>query len=313
MILVTGGTGFIGQVLIRQLTAMGKQVRTLVRPSKKSPDLPRGVPIEITVSSLKDERGLRAAMRGVDVVYHLAGAEWRGNRANLMAIDIQGTQAVAQAAADAGVKRIFYLSHLGSDRASAYPVFKAKAIAESYIRQCKVDYTIFRSGITFGYKDHFTTGLCNLLYALPAFFFIPGDGSTLIQPIWVEDLVTCITWGMEDDATRNMTFDVGGPEYISFRKTIEEIMPVIGVRRWLAPVSPVMLRGLTVFMEQFFPSFPVSVFWLDYLASNRTCPLDTVPREFGLLPARFSQKLGYLSGQTWQKNLWQLLFRGYQN
>ncbi len=103
MILVTGGTGFIGCVLIRQLTEMGKQVRTLIRPSQKTPNLPRGVSMEVAVSSLRDERGLRAAMKGVDVVYHLAGVEGRGSRANLMEVDILGTQAVACAASELGV------------------------------------------------------------------------------------------------------------------------------------------------------------------------------------------------------------------
>ncbi len=309
MILVTGGTGFIGKVLIRQLTGMGKQVRTLIRPSKKTPDLPRGVPIEITVSSLNDERGLRAAMKGVDAVYHLAGVEWHGNKANLMGVDIQGTEAVARAAAEAGVKRIFYLSHLSSDRASAFPVFKAKAIAESHIRKSGVDFTIFKSAIVYGYNDHFTTGLSTLVNAFPAVFFIPGDGSMLLQPIWVEDLVTCMCWALDDATTRNQTYAIGGPEYLPFRQTVEEVMKMIGVQRFLAPVSPVILRSLTVLFEQFFPSFPTSVFWIDYLAANRTCALDTVPRTFGLMPARFAQKLSYLSGQAWQKNLWQSLYK----
>src|SRR5689334_19798549 len=75
MILVTGGTGFVGRALVRQLVANGQQVRTLIRPSPRTPNLPRGVPVEVAVVSLSDERGLRAALRGVDVVYHLAGAE----------------------------------------------------------------------------------------------------------------------------------------------------------------------------------------------------------------------------------------------
>jgi NADH dehydrogenase len=59
-----------------------------------------------------------------------------------MDIDIQGTQTVIRAAIDAGVRRFFYVSHLGSDRASAFPLLKAKAIAEEYIRRSGLDYTI---------------------------------------------------------------------------------------------------------------------------------------------------------------------------
>jgi len=313
MILVTGGTGFIGCVLIRQLSAMGKRVRTLIRPSQKTPNLPHGVPIEVAVSSLRDERGSRAAMKGVDVVYHLAGMEGRGSRADLMEVDILGTQAVARAASESGVDRIFFVSHLGADRASAYPVLKAKAIAESHIRQSKVDFTIFRSAVVYGLNDHFTTGLGILLHAIPGLFLIPGDGSTLIQPIWVEDLVTCMTWALDDPATRNQVFNIGGPEYIPFRKVLEDVMATIGVQRWITGLGPAYLRGLTVFLEHTFPAFPVSVFWLDYLAANRTCSLDTVPRMFGLMPARFAQRIDYLKGQNWQKNMWKMLFRRYAN
>src|SRR5512139_2463504 len=98
MILITGGTGFIGRALVRHLTEAGYPVRLLIRPSKRSPELPRGIPVEVAVSSLTDVRGLRSAMVGVDTIYHLAGAEWLGPRASLMDIDIQGTQTICQAA-----------------------------------------------------------------------------------------------------------------------------------------------------------------------------------------------------------------------
>ena len=120
-------------------------------------------------------------------------------------------------------------------------------------------------------------------------------------------------WALDEPGTRNQVFDVGGPEYIPFRKAIEEVMAVVGVQRWLAPLAPAYLRPLTVFLEQTFPAFPVSIFWLDYLASNRTCSLDTIPRIFGLMPSRFAQKLDYLRGQSWQKNLWKLMFKRYAN
>ena len=303
MILITGGTGFIGKVLVRHLIEHDHQVRILIRPSQHSPNLPRGVPIEVAVSSIGDERSLRAAMVGVDIVYHLAGAEWRGARGSLMDIDIQGTQTVIRAAVDAGVRRLFYISHLGADRASAFPLLKAKAIAEEYIRRSGLDYTILRSALVFGPNDHFTTGLARLLYALPFFFLIPSDGQTLLQPLWVEDLVTCLVWALEDDQTRNQTYSVGGPEFLTFNQILAMVMEAAHVQRRIVHVSPPYLRGLTVILETILPALPTSVYWLDYLAANRTCPLDTVPRTFNLLPSRFSHRLDYLQNQNWRSSL----------
>ena len=309
MILVTGGTGFIGKALIRHLVENGYPVRTLIRPSRRSPDLPRGVPVEVALSSLGDARGLRAAMVGVDVVYHLAGGEWRGAQADLMQTDIQGAKAVIEAASDAGVRRIFYVSHLGADRGSAYPVLKAKGIAEDFIRKSGLNHTIIRSAIVYGPNDGLTTGLAHLMQALPFIYLSPGDGRTLLQPLWVEDLATCLVWALDDPQLHNRTVEIGGPEYLSFRQIVELVMETTRAQRIPVVVGPPYLRGLTVFLESIFPRLPISVFWLDYLAVNRTCALDTIPRVFNLIPSRMSQRLAYLRGLNWRFALWQTIFK----
>jgi NADH dehydrogenase len=301
MILVTGGTGFIGAALIRHLVESGHSVRTLIRPSPNSPNLPRGVPVNVAVSSLNDARGLRAAMVGVDTVYHLASGEWRGPRASLLDIDIQGTRAMVEAAEDAGIQHFFYVSHLGADRASAYPVLKAKGIAEEFIRRSSLSFTILRSAIVYGPNDGFTTSLARIMGALPFIFIMPGDGQVVLQPIWVEDLVTCLTWLLDDPETYQGIYDIGGPEYLSFRQITELIMQKTGLKRLLLNLSQPYLRGLTVLMDYIFPSLPVSVYWLDYLAVNRTTALDTLPRAFNLMPARMAQRLAYLQGQNWSR------------
>lgn len=312
MILVTGGTGFIGRALVRTLVEMGYPVRTLIRPAPRTPDLPRGVPVEVAVSSLNDERGIRAALVGVDVVYHLAGVEQAGAYQSLEEVDIRGTRSVVEAAIDARVQRIFFLSHLGADRASAYPVIKAKGIAEEFVRRSGLDYTILRSAIVYGPNDAFITGLARLLSALPYLFLVPGDGKTLLQPIWVEDVVTCLTWALDDVTTRNETFEIGGPEYFTFNEVLEMVMQATSTRRRLVHTRPPYVRGLTVFLEALFPRLPGSVYWLDYLAINRTCALDTIPRIFNLMPARMSHRLDYLTEQDWRRSLVQLLFQPRQ-
>ena len=309
MILITGGTGFIGRVLVRHLTESGSDLRLLVRPSPDSPALPKGIPVDVSIASLNDERGLRSAMVGVETVFHLAGAEREGAGGDLLQTDIQGTKAVVQAASEAGVERFVYLSHLGADRASAFPVMKTKAIAEEHIRQSGIPYTILRTSIIYGPEDSFTVGLAQMLSAVPGLFLVPGDGRSLVQPLWVEDLATCLTWAIEDPLTVDQTFEVGGPEHITFLDAIQSVMGAIGVRRSLVSVRPPYLRAFTVLLDHLLPGFPVSVYWLDYLAANHTCALDTIPRVFGLMPSRFTYQLDYLHHGNWSRGFWRTIFR----
>jgi uncharacterized protein YbjT (DUF2867 family) len=293
MILVTGGTGFIGRALIRHLIADGREVRLLLRPSQ-SPRLPQGVRLEVTVCSLMDERGLRAAMRGVDAVYHLIGSERLGIHADLNHVDVEGTQVMINAAAQSDVKRFFYMSHLGADRSSAYTVLKAKGMAENIIMNSGIPYTIFRTGPVAGPGDQFTESLKALLILNPFLFLIPDDGSTRVQPIWIEDLVTCLTLALDISQTLNQTLQVGGEEFLTFAEIVNILLKKLKLRRTIIGVQSAYLRILGLWIEQFNPNFPFPLFWLDYLAADRTCSIDTVPRTFGLIPARFNHNLDYL-------------------
>jgi len=309
MILITGGTGFIGNHLIRHLSAEGHAIKLLIRPSKQSPKLPKGLPLDVAVTSLTDPKGLRAALKDVDVIYHLASAENLGRKAQLTKVDIQGTEALARAAAQANIKRFIYLSHLGAERASAYPLLKAKAIAEHHIKSSGIPYTIFRSAVAYGENDHFTNGLAFLLKISPYFVMLPEHGTSLIQPIWVEDLATILAWSLDMPETANETIELGGPEYISFRQVCEMIIEKLGIKRSFVNVKPVILNYFTEVLEILFPNFPTSVFWLDYIATNRTTNLDVLPTKFNLLPARMGQRLGYLENKKYRVNVMRMILQ----
>lgn len=306
MILVTGGTGFVGRALLRHLTAAGFQVRTLLKPAQRSPRLPAGVPVDVALASLNDPRGIRAALVGVDMIVHLASAERTGNPTALQRTDIEGTRTLAEAGAQAGVRHLVYLSHLGANRESAYPVLRAKALAEEHLRLAGVPHTILRSAVLFGPEDHFTRPLAMLGASVPLVFLLPGDGDLLVQPLWVEDLATAITWTLEDREPSGESLELGGPEYHSLRQVMSLVLPAAGLTRIILPTRQPYLRAGAAMLHRLLPRPPITPFFLDYLASNRTAEIDSVPRLFGLQPARLEAHLDHLRGKNWE---WELLAR----
>ena len=299
MILVTGATGFVGRALTPRLVEGGAAVRCLIRPSSRSPRLPKDVPVQVAIAAFSDARSLRAALVGVDTVIHLAGAEWHGQRGDVMAVDASGTRLLVELAKDAGVSRFIYLSHLGADRASAYPILKAKGIAEEFVRQSGLNYTILRAALLYGEEDVFVNGIAMVLRAVPMFFFMPGDGQVKLQPLWVEDLVTCLEWSLDDLTTVNQTIPIGGPEFFSFRDIVEAVMRTIRARRLVVPTRQPLLRWGAALLESTLPRSPLTTRWLDHLAVNRTCELVSVTRYFGLKPARFEHTIGYMRQKRW--------------
>jgi len=295
MILVTGGTGFIGGHLIRHLADLGMDYRLLLQPGIDQSNLPRQTNMHVALSSLDDERGVRAALQGVDTVYHLVGVERSGVKADLMQTEVSHLDRLTGLAAQAGVRRFFYLSHLGADRASAYGLMKAKGVAEHIIRKSGLNYTIIRSSMVYGEGDNFTINLAKLIRMSPGIVLVPGDGSTLVQPLWVEDLVTSLIWALDMPSTQNAILEVGGPEHLPFGDVMRMIGAKMKKRRSYVAYNPVQLSFLTQFLENRIKGFPTTVFWMDYLAENRTCDLDSMARVFGINPARMKNKIDYLN------------------
>jgi uncharacterized protein YbjT (DUF2867 family) len=291
-ILITGGTGFIGRVVARLLLTRGYSLRFLLRASARTPNL-RIPDADVVISSLSDEAGLRSALSGISTVVHLASAEGDHGRRDLLAVDVEGTRMLASQARLAGVERFVYLSHLGADRASAYPFLQAKGIVENILREIEIPTLILRSSVVFGVGDAFTNVVAMVAHGLPAVFPLPNF-SSLLQPLWVEDLAACLEYCIGEDRFFGETLSIGGPEYLTFQQIVEAILDVMRLPRFPIRVWPPLLRLGAEALDAMLPHSPLTPFWLDYLAVHRTCEAGNIPLHFGLRPARLTERIGYL-------------------
>lgn len=285
MILVTGATGFVGRKLVAVLAEDAHlQVRVLLRPGGGAERLPRSVPLHLMMGELSDPDSLLAAMDGVHTIFHLIGTDTRGRHANLEAVDVSSTRSVVEAALAARVGRLIYVSRIGADRASAFPILRAKGEIEDIIRASGLGYTIFRSSILFGQGDRFTENLAMLIRSFPA-FLVPGDGESTFQPLWVNDLVTCLAMSLEDLDLVDAVVSLGGPEILTYRRIVMRIMHTINSGRPIVGVPLLLLQSIGWFLDGLFARWPFTEQWIQLLAANQTADLGTVERSFGFRPS----------------------------
>lgn len=294
MILITGPTGFIGSTVIKKLITINHPIRLLLRPKKDSPDLVFGIPLDIAVSPLDDIRGLRAAMKNIEMIFHFASAEQEWPEKDLETIDVTGIENLIFAALEAGVKKILYFSRVGADKNSSFPVMRTKSLCETRIIHSGMDFTILRLTDVFGVNDNFTNTIAKSIRYAPGFYPLPGGGKTLLQPLWIEDLLSIILLIMEKDIFHNQIYEIGGGEFLTFSSITKIIMEKIHKKKQLVPVSSAYLRIINLWIKPYQQAFPLSTLWLDLLAINRICSLDSITRHFDLLPVRFPVHLDHI-------------------
>jgi NADH dehydrogenase len=262
----------------------------------------------VALSSTLDSRGVRAAMVGVKTLIHLAGAENYRKRPRELRQDVIGARNLAEAAAEAGVENIILVSQIGADRHSFFATSRSSAEQEDHFMRCGVPVTTLRTSVVFGQGDSFTTSIAQMLTIAPLLFPLPGDGKVQLQPLWVQDLATCIMWLLEEPELLGSTYEIGGPEYISFHDLVHIIMHAISAPRITFTFRQPYLRRLATILDRIFPRFPVKELWLDFLAVDRTAEINTLPSVIGLEPSRFEERIAYLGQRNWG---WEFILRQF--
>lgn len=229
-VLVTGGTGFVGPHVVHALRGRETAVRALVRDPARATRL-AAWGVELTRGDVTDTTSLRAACEGVDAVVHLV-AIIKGRPADFERVMSEGTRNVVAAAREAGVRRFVLASALGLDERTkdAVPYFAAKWEMERAVRESGLEHVILRPSFVFGRDGGVLPTFVRLARFAPVTPII-GGGRQRLQPIWIEDLAEYYARAIDEPAAANRTFELGGPEAVSWNEFWERLKRVLGVRR----------------------------------------------------------------------------------
>ncbi|MBF0587669.1 MAG: complex I NDUFA9 subunit family protein [Magnetococcales bacterium] len=289
MILITGCTGFVGSTLVPMLKAKGHIVTGLVR----TPNKRRGKPypdIPMMSGSIMDPTSLERTMKGVDTVIHLVGILLEEGTQSFEAVHHQGTRNVLEAAEKAGVKRYLHMSSLGTREHAASQYHQSKWDAECAVRDSKLDWTILRPSVIFGRHDNFVNQFINMAKFSPALPLL-GDGSTQMQPIWVEDVARCFIAALDKPESVGKVYELGGPDRLTFKEILQTILQASGKRRLLIPTPFTVLEAEAWVMERVLPTPPLTQDQLIMAQEDNICDIQEMCETFEVAPRTFRDGL----------------------
>lgn len=237
LVTVFGGSGFVGRHVVRALAKRGYRVRVACR----RPDLafhlqPLGGVGQIMAvqANLRNRASVNRAVAGADHVINLVGIPYETGRQKFAAVQDFGARAVAEAAraASAGLTHV---SAIGADADSPSVYARTKAAAEKAVLATIKDAVILRPSIVFGPEDDFFNRFAAMAQMSPALPLI-GGGETRLQPVYVGDVAEAVALAVDGKVKGGGVLELGGPEVMTFRQCMEEILRVIDRKRLLVSV-----------------------------------------------------------------------------
>jgi NADH dehydrogenase len=256
MILVTGGTGFVGQEVVKALLKLGYSVRLLVRNPARARNVIRDPRVELVEGDALKPETLPPAMVGVQSVIHLVGIITETSKVTYEQAHFEATRNVLTAAKAAGVTRWVQMSAIGTRSHASSRYHLTKWRAEEFVRQSGLDWTIFRPSLIYGYNEH--DRLLNMLRLTLSFpldlltlrsFPVFNGGEALIQPVSVREVARCFAMAPAKEASIGRTFDLVGPVALTWREMTFKILAALGKKGFYEEIPLFLLLRLTLWAE----------------------------------------------------------------
>jgi uncharacterized protein YbjT (DUF2867 family) len=293
VILVTGGTGFVGPKVVHALREHGLPVRCLVRkPSSAAMQSLVAWGCEVVQGDVTDAASLKRAVDGCEAVVHLVAIR-QGPPEKFQRVMEQATHDLVAAATDAGVRRFVLMSALGTsdETKDLVPYFHAKWEMEQTVAGSQLEHVIFRPSFIFGRDGGILTTFRRLARLAPVTPII-GSGTQRLQPIWIDDVAAYFAAGIDRPDVAGRTFELGGPDTVTWNELWTRLKRALGVRRPSVHVPIGLMRVNALVTERLPGDIPLTRDLLTMLEhGDNTVSNDDAVRTFGLPLVQLDEQL----------------------
>lgn len=239
--LVTGASGYVGGQLVPRLLADGWRVRVLTRRAGSLDERPWVDEVDVVVGDVADPQGLGKALSGIRTAYYLVHS--MDDRPGFAERDREAATAFGEVAREQGVGRLVYLGGLHPDGEELSPHLASRVEVGRILLSSGVPTAVLQAAVVLGDGSASFDMLRHLTTRLPA-MVAPKWLDNRIQPIAVDDVMTLLVGAADLPADVNRTFDIGGPEVLTYREMIQRFAAVTGLRRRLIVTVPVLTPRL---------------------------------------------------------------------
>jgi NADH dehydrogenase len=292
MIFVSGGSGFIGSHAVEKLMAAGHELRLMKCSGQGDKDAGTAERpgVEYVSGDICDSSSLAGKMDGCDTAINFVGIIIETRGATFENIHVNGVANLLEEAGRAGVGRFIHISALGTSDEPASEYFRTKRAAEKKIIASGIPYVILRPSLVCGPEDKFFNMLKPMLYSpiVP----VVGTGKTRFQPIWVEDLASCVLEAVGGDAPLGGVWEVAGPRKMSFDEMLDVMSGVLGkAARPKIHIPVACMRPFAKLAESLLQRPPITTDQLKMLAIDNATDSDAIREIFGVDPRPLDEVL----------------------
>jgi NADH dehydrogenase len=288
-VFLTGGTGFVGREVLRQLVAAGHDVRVLVREGSED-KLSLRDSVDVFHGDVTDAGSLSGALEGCDATIHLVGIirEFPHRGITFEKLHVTSTQNVLAACTEQGVSRYLHMSSNGTRKDGSTKYHRTKWQAEELVRNSGLDWTIFRPSLIFGQGSEFVKMLTELIHRVPIVPVI-GDGQYRMQPVAVEQVANSFVKALNMAETVGQTYQLGGSESYSYDDILDVTSEAMGKGKASKIHQPMFMIKPMVKLLEGFDQFPITDDQLKMLVEGNVCDPQDWARAFDLEPESYAQ------------------------